>query len=166
MPIFCNFVGMKRHDYKISYEEHAPAELDELHAALCAEAMKATRGSYAPYSDFRVGAALRLLDGTLVKGANQENAAFPSGTCAERSAVFAAGANRPDTPITHLAIAARKGDGPFQDRPISPCGACRQALLEYERKQGSPIEVTLYGTEAVYVFPSVASLLPFSFTEF
>jgi len=142
-----------------------PTELDPLRASLVAEARKATDASYAPYSHFRVGAALRLDDGTVIRGANQENAAFSSGTCAERSACFAAGASHPGSKITHIAIAARK-DEAFQVHPISPCGACRQALLEFEHTQGTPIEVILYGAGQVYILPSIASLLPLCFTEF
>ena len=140
-------------------------ELTPEQAQLVQEARRATEGSYAPYSIFHVGAAIRLEDGTIIRGANQENAAFSSGTCAERSACFAAGANYPGKRMTHIAIAAEKG-GAFQHLPISPCGACRQALLEYEQLQKSPIQVILYGAEAIYILPSIASLLPLCFTEF
>ena len=140
-------------------------ELPEADRRLIDAAREATRGSYAPYSHFHVGAAIQLSDGTVVRGANQENAAFSSGTCAERSACFAAGAGHKDVAMTAIAIAAETG-GRFQPKPISPCGACRQALLEYETKQGSPMRVLLYGTDEVYELPSVASLLPFCFTEF
>lgn len=156
---------MQKIDVTIPVESWLPSELSPLRASLVEQAREATRGSYAPYSHFHVGAAIRLASGTVVLGANQENAAFSSGTCAERSAVFAAGANHKGETITHIAIAAEKG-GAFQRLPISPCGACRQALLEYEQKQGSPIEVILYGAEAVYILPSVASTLPLCFTEF
>lgn len=128
-------------------------------------AKKATEGAHAPYSNFHVGAALLLDDGTIVTGANQENAAFSSGTCAERSAIFWAGANHPGEKIIALAIAAEKG-GAFQDTPISPCGACRQALLEYENNQASPIRLLLYGQDEVLILPSIASTLPLCFTEF
>ena len=104
--------------------------------------------------------------GTAVTGANQENAAFSSGTCGERSACFAAGAHFPGMAMRAIAIAARTDNGLFQAKPISPCGACRQALLEYEHKQGSPMRVLLYGTETCYILPSVASLLPVCFTDF
>jgi len=149
----------------IPVQVFAPGELDAERARLVDEAREATAGSYAPYSHFHVGAAIQLADGTVVRGANQENAAFSSGTCAERSACFAVGANHKGVKIKRLAVAARKDDE-FQRNPISPCGACRQALLEYEALQKDPIEVLLYGAECTYVFPSVASLLPLCFTDF
>ncbi len=139
----------------------------------CAKEM--TRNAYAPYSHFHVGAAIELADGRVVLGANQENAASPSGTCAERSACFQAGAIAPGVPFQKIAIAAwtelRKPEGLdyeeyFQDSPISPCGACRQALLEYETMGKAPVEVILYGRKRCYIFPSIASLLPYCFTEF
>lgn len=139
-------------------------ELDPERRALVEKAKEATRGSYAPYSGFNVGAAISLADGTTVCGANQENAAFSDGTCAERSALFYAGANHPGVPLKRIAVAAAKEEV-FQAKPISPCGSCRQALLEYENLYGN-IEVILYGTETVYILPSVASLLPLCFTEF
>lgn len=133
-----------------------------------------TRNSYVPYSRFHVGAAILLADGTVVTGANQENAAYPSGTCAERSACFYAAANHPGVPFRKIAVAAwtrlhHDSSTPdadcFQADPISPCGACRQALLEYEHLHG-PVEVILYGADRTYILPSVASLLPLCFTDF
>lgn len=150
---------------------------DELSAAdreLVEAAKAATSRSYAPYSKFHVGAAIRMADGSIVAGSNQENAAYPSGTCAERTAAYYASAAYPGLPMKKIAIAAWTRDGRpgglpddeyFQALPISPCGACRQALLEYETLYG-PMEVILYGREKIYVFPSIKSLLPFSFTEF
>lgn len=140
-------------------------ELDASDRALVDAARSATEGSYAPYSHFHVGAAILLSDGTIVQGANQENAAFSSGTCAERSALFYAASAHPATPMRKIAIAARTADGAFQALPISPCGACRQALLEYEHLYGD-MEVILYGADKIYRLPSVGSLLPLSFTEF
>lgn len=150
-------------------------ELSEVDRALVDTAKEMTRNSYAPYSRFHVGAAILLADGRIVAGANQENAASPSGTCAERSACFQAGAIAPGVAFEKIAVAAwtmlRKPEGLayshyFQSSPISPCGACRQALLEYEVRGGKPVEVILYGRERCYIFPSIASLLPYSFTEF
>ena len=147
-----------------------PAEDRELVEA----ARTATRRSYAPYSKFHVGAAIRMADGSIVAGSNQENAAYPSGTCAERTAAYYASASHPDMAMKKIAIAAwtklkapegLAWEGYFQKDPISPCGACRQALLEYEMKYGE-IEVILFGSEKTYIFPSIASLLPFSFTHF
>ena len=156
---------MKKIDITIPVLSVAPSELPAPEQALIEEAKQACDYAYAPYSHFHVGAALLLDDGTVVRGANQENAAFSSGICAERSACFNAGANHKGKRITHIAIAARKGDA-FQRLPISPCGACRQALLEFEQVQNSPVKVLLYGSEATYVLPSVASTLPLCFTEF
>lgn len=150
-------------------------ELDDADRRLVEEARRATRRSYAPYSRFHVGAALLMGNGEIISGANQENAAFSSGTCAERSACFYAGANFPGVAIEKIAIAAwtrlGKDDGTpfddcFQHKPISPCGNCRQALMEYENKQGKPIEVLLYGTEGVYRVGSIKDLLPLTFTDF
>lgn len=149
--------------------EELPAEYQDL-----VEAAKASTGrAHAPYSKFHVGAAIRLENGETVCGANQENAAFSSGTCAERSACFYAASQYPGVPFRQIAIAAyseadlNPGSSlpRFQKKPISPCGSCRQALLEYEAMHGD-IEVILYGEEAVYVLPSIKSLLPLCFTEF
>lgn len=129
-------------------------------------AREATSRSYAPYSHFYVGAAIRLDDGTVITGANQENVAFPSGTCAERTACYYAHASHPTTPFTAIAITARQSDGTFVGTPLAPCGACRQALLEYEMLSGHPVKVMLVGREEIYILPSVESLLPFAFTEF
>lgn len=142
-------------------------DYDELPASdreLVDVAKDMTSASYAPYSKFHVGAAIRMAGGAIVRGSNQENAAYPSGTCAERTACYQASALYPGEAMSKIAIAAGTG-GEFQRRPISPCGACRQALLEYETLYG-PIEVILYGADEVYVLPSVASLLPFCFSEF
>lgn len=165
---------MKERKFDIIIKEYAFDELTAEDRELVEAAKESTRNAYAPYSRFHVGAAIRMETGEIVCGANQENAAFSSGTCAERSACFYAGANHPGVKMVKIAIAAwSKADGPedatfeecFQARPISPCGSCRQSLLEYEKLFG-PMEVILYGREVVYVFPSVASLLPFCFTEF
>lgn len=110
-------------------------------------AIKATEHSYSPYSHFAVGAALLLENGNEVMGANQENAAYPSGLCAERSAIFAAQSQWPDQAITTLAIAARTGGGLVRE-PIVPCGACRQVILEIEARYKRPVRILLHGTEA------------------
>ena len=150
-------------------------ELSMSDRALVDMACSMTRSSYAPYSEFHVGAAIELENGVIVSGSNQENAASPSGTCAERTACYQAGALYPGVRFKKIAIAAwthrgkREGmayENYFQESPISPCGACRQALLEYEVRGGTSVEVILYGRERCYIFPSVASLLPYCFTEF
>lgn len=142
-------------------------QLDELSAEdqeLVQAAIKATDNSYSPYSNFRVGAAIRLADGSIVLGANQENAAFPSGLCAERTAIFAAQAQRPDQAILCLAIAARSAEGLLSE-PVTPCGSCRQVMTEIEDRYKRPMRVLLYGTNGVYVMDSVKDLMPLSFVS-
>ncbi len=147
-------------EYQSALLEELPQEEQELIAA----AIKATDNSYANYSHFHVGAALRLADNSIVIGANQENAAFPSGLCAERSAIFAAQSQKPDHAITTLAIAARNEKG-LLSQPITPCGACRQVILEIEDRYQRPVRILLYGQQAVYCFQSVHDLMPFSFID-
>lgn len=142
-------------------------QLDELTDAdreLIDHAMKATDNAYAEYSHFYVGAALRLANGRIVIGANQENAAFPSGLCAERTAVFSAQANFPDQSIETLALVARNDNG-LIDNPVTPCGACRQVLLGVEERYGRPMRILMYGKSGVYIVGSVKDLLPLSFVD-
>lgn len=165
---------MKELKITIPVKEYMYDELSDEYRILVDAAKEATRTSYSPYSKFRVGAAILMENGDIVKGSNQENVAYPSGTCAERTTAFYAAASHPDMAMLKIAIAAwtdanmpenMPWEEYFQNNPISPCGACRQALLEYEAKYGD-IEVILYGKEKIFIFPSVASLLPFCFTEF
>lgn len=128
-------------------------------------ARKATRTSYAPYSHFSVGAALRLNNGVIVSGSNQENAAFSAGTCAERCALFYAQATYPEARLKAIAVAARGTDGQYLPHPISPCGVCRQALMEARTLAGAPIRTLLYGDSGIYILDDVADLLPFAFSE-
>lgn len=126
-------------------------------------AEKARENAYAPYSNFRVGAALLLDNGEVVTGNNQENAAYPSGLCAERVAVFFAGSQFPNTKILQLAITARS-EKQTLNIPIPPCGACRQSIAEYEIKQNQPIEIYFMGeTGQVYKADSIKVLLPLLF---
>ena len=141
---------------------YALEELSSEDCALVEKACQATSTSYSPYSHFQVGAALRLADGRIFLGSNQENAAFPSGLCAERTAFFAASANAPDVAPVAIAIAAQTR-GKFLSKPITPCGQCRQALLEAETRFHQPIRIMLYGTEGVYVVESMHALLPLNF---
>ena len=139
--------------------------LDELNAEqreLIAIAKEQTENSYCPYSKFHVGAAAKLDNGVIIRGANQENAAYPSGICAERSALFAAGANYPTVPVSTLCIACYT-EGHFTDIPGAPCGACRQVMLETEHRYGKPMQIILYGEKEIYVFDSAADLLPVGF---
>lgn len=140
-------------------------QFDELNSAdrdLIQAAMDATARSYAPYSRFSVGAAALLNNGTVVTGTNQENAAYPSGLCAERTTLFYANSRYPDQPVDTLAIAART-EKDFIDTPIPPCGACRQVILETEKRYGQPIRILLYGKECIYEIESIGDLLPLSF---
>ena len=123
-----------------------------------------TQDAYCPYSHYHVGAAALLADGQVLTGANQENAAYPSGLCAERTTLFAANANNPHTPVEALAIACYT-NGRFTDDPASPCGACRQVMLETEHRFSQPMKVVLYGERECYVFDSAADLLPVCFTS-
>jgi len=137
-------------------------ELTEEEQKLIELAKKATDNSYSPYSHFRVGAALRLDDGTEIIGANQENAAFPVTLCAERTAIFAAQAQYPEHSVKQLAIAARNDDG-FTPAPTAPCGSCRQVILEVENRYKQPIRLYLYGSEVIYVIDSIKDILPLNF---
>lgn len=141
-------------------------ELDETDRTLVDTAREATFRSYAPYSHFCVGAAILLDNGEIIPGSNQENVAYPSGTCAERSACFYAHARYPEARFRAIAIAARDTAGEFVANPVAPCGACRQSLLEYEMLAGENVRVILVGSEEIYILPSVKSLLPLAFTEF
>lgn len=138
-------------------------ELEEDARQLVLQARQATYLSYAPYSNFYVGAAVRVANGAVIMGSNQENVAFPSGICAERCAMFYANSAYPDVAPVSIAIAARGRDGKFTAHPISPCGACRQVLLEAQIRYGKPLEILLSGMEEVYVLKGVGALLPFQF---
>ena len=140
--------------------------VDELSAEdgeLMSRAREARNGAYAPYSGFHVGAAVLLASGEVVSGNTQENASFPSGLCAERVAVFYAGATHPGIRILSIAISA-SGRVRELSVPAAPCGNCRQAILEYEQQQGYPIRILMQGAQGkIYECPSVASLLPLGF---
>ncbi len=157
---------MKQKDIICPISVYSFDELPEHDRMLVELAREATSRSYAPYSKFHVGAAIELDNGETITGANQENAAFPSGTCAERSACFYAHARFPEAKFKTIAIAARGTDGRFTLEPTAPCGSCRQALLEYETLAGHDVRVILAGESLVYVIPSVKSLLPLAFAEF
>ena len=141
-------------------------ELTENELNLIEVAKEATSQAYAPYSKFHVGAAIALSNGEIVTGANQENVAYPSGMCAERVACYYAHAQYPEAKFEAIAIAAQGVDGAEVALPVSPCGSCRQAMLEYEKLAEGNIKVILVGAEDIYVVPSVKSLLPLAFTEF
>ena len=154
---------MTNKEIKIAYQEFQ--SLDELEAKdkeLAQAAVEATELAYAPYSKFNVGAAVLFEDGVIIKGSNQENAAYPSGLCAERTALFYASASRPDKAMTAIAIAAAQ-NGNLCETPATPCGACRQVMAQYQLKSGLPMMVLLVGAHKIWKFEKVDDLLPLIF---
>ena len=140
-------------------------QLPENIQSLMQQAIEIRKKAYAPYSHFRVGAAIALDNGKIVLGSNQENAAYPSGLCAERVAIYQAGAIYPDAKIVAIAISAASDSNPTLT-PIPPCGSCRQSVAEYEFKQDAPIEIYFMGeTGEVYKSNSINNLLPLSFNS-
>ena len=132
---------------------------------LMQEAIAVRKNAYAPYSKFNVGAAILLDNGEISVGSNQENAAYPSGLCAERVAIFHAGAVYPHAKIVKIAITAGSTTA-ITTKPIPPCGACRQSIFEYEFRQEVPIEIYFMGeTGEVYKSDSIQNLLPLSFDK-
>lgn len=149
-------------DYQVfdSALELSPADRE-----LLDKAKGAISGSYAPYSRYHVGAAVRLATGMIFTGSNQENMSFPAGLCAERVAVFAAASGFPDVPVAAIAISAKSDIFDVSD-PVPPCGMCRQAIAEYEMKFNNKIRIILGGeTGKVYIFPGMGTLLPLAFKE-
>ena len=157
---------MKEVELKTVIQECQMDELSTEDRQLVEQAIEATRRSYAPYSHFHVGAAVRLENGEIVIGCNQENAAYPSGLCAERTALFAAGALYPDVPVRVLAVAARGTDGEMTEEPTGPCGSCRQVIIESETRAKHPIRILLYGRRCVYIIDGIRQLMPLTFSEF
>ena len=154
---------MTNKEIKIAYMEYeSPDHLDPDDRELAQAAIDATAQSYAPYSKFNVGAAVLFEDGVIVKGSNQENAAYPSGMCAERTALFYASASRPDKAMTAIAIAAGQ-NGKLCDTPATPCGACRQVMAQYQTKSGRPMRVLLIGAHKIWKFDRIDDLLPLIF---
>lgn len=141
-----------------------PEELSADDQRLVQKAIQATRRSYAHYSHFQVGACVRLKNGVEILGANQENAVYPVGLCAERTAIFAAQVAWPEQPIDAIAIAARNEKG-LTAVPTAPCGSCRQVMVEVEQRYGQPMRILLYGTTGVCVIEGVKVLLPLTFDE-
>ena len=154
---------MTSKEIKIAYQEFDSIdELDAKDRELAQAAVEATAQAYAPYSKFNVGAAVLFKDGVIVKGANQENAAYPSGLCAERTALFYASASRPDKAMVAIAIAAGQ-NGQLCEMPATPCGACRQVMAQYQLKSGLPMRVLLVGAHKIWRFEKVDDLLPLIF---
>ncbi len=153
--------------FKIETELYRINSLDELSVEerdLVLKSKEIVKNAYAPYSEFRVGAAALLANGKVITGTNQENAAYPSGMCAERVAVFYANSQYPDIPVNTVAISAYyKGD--YIDLPIPPCGSCRQALLESEMRFQQPIRLLLISKHSIILAKSIKSLLPLNFDD-
>ena len=141
---------MTSKEIRIVYNEYE--SIDQLSPGdreLAQAAIEATKSSYAPYSHFNVGASVRLDNGTIIKGSNQENAAYPSGLCAERTAMFYASATYPESAMTDIAITASQG-GVLCDNPATPCGACRQVMAQYQTKGGKPMSILLVGGKKIW----------------
>lgn len=154
---------MTSKEIRIAYSEYESVEqMEQQERELVEAAIDAIQGSYAPYSKFNVGAAVRLDNGEIIQGANQENAAYPSGICAERTAMFYASAKYPENAITAIAIGASQ-QGVLCSNPVSPCGACRQVMAEYQTKGGQPMTIFLIGSEKIWKFEKVNDLLPLIF---
>ncbi|MBK7310532.1 MAG: cytidine deaminase [Sphingobacteriaceae bacterium] len=153
---------MKKVDLSFDvYQSESDLEAND--QLLLNKAKEIAKSAHAPYSNFKVGAALLLENGTIVTGNNQENAAYPSGTCAERTAVFYASAQYPTSKIKAIAVIT---DNVNQLEPVTPCGSCRQALAEYEIKFREPIRVIMGSASGkVYIAKSVESLLPLMFNQ-
>jgi cytidine deaminase len=158
-------ISMQVKEHSFSFEVYDSVEdLAEEDAFLLNMARTATADAYAPYSHFRVGAAARLQNGAVITGTNQENASFPAGICAERTLLSAAASLYPGVSINTLAVSYHNENGP-SDRPISPCGICRQSLQEFEQRTGSPVRLVLGGQEGkIFVIPRASLLLPLAFT--
>lgn len=137
-------------------------ELDIADRELFKIATLASESSYSPYSSFQVGAAVRLANGEIISGSNQENAAYPSGQCAERVALFFAGAKFPEVPVDAIAIFARSSEFKL-DKPVTPCGSCRQVMAEYENRHGRKIRVIMGNSNHVQIVNGIESLLPLMF---
>ena len=157
--------AMTNQEIHIVYQEYnSIEELNPEDRELAAEAIKAMEGAYAPYSHFHVGAAVRMSNGQIVRGANQENAAFPSGLCAERTAMFAAGARYPDKDMLSIALAGGVM-GRLGAQPATPCGACRQVMAQYQAKSGKPMSVIMISADKVWKFEKVDDILPLIFNS-
>ena len=154
---------MTSKEIRIVYNEYESLDQLELRdRELAQAAIEATKGSYAPYSNFNVGAAVRLDNGQIVKGSNQENAAYPSGICAERTVLFYAGASRPEKAVSCIAIAASQ-EGNLCNSPVTPCGACRQVMAQTQLRGGIPMNIILVGANKIWRFEKIEDLLPFTF---
>lgn len=155
---------MKKAELKISFEEYADrSELNTEDHSLLMSAIESVDKAYAPYSQYYVGAALKLKNGEVIQGNNQENVAYPSGLCAERVAIFYASSKYPEMEVESIAITAKARNFKIKE-VVAPCGACRQVLAEYEMKQDKPIRIILQGDGGkVIIFKSIEDILPLMF---
>lgn len=154
---------MTKKEINISFSEYASvSEMLPSDQILVSEAIAAMDGAYAPYSHFHVGAAVRMSNGQIVRGANQENAAFGSTMCAERTAMFAAAAKYPDKDMESLALVGGV-HGRITDTPATPCGNCRQTMAQYQTKAGKPMSVIMVGKSRIWKFDRVDDILPLIF---
>lgn len=150
-------------EYKTIIQEYtSEEELNSEDQKLIESAKKVTQKAYAPYSNFKVGASVLLANGEVFSGSNQENAAYPSGLCAERVALFYANSKFPDVAVKSIAICAENANG-FMEQPIPPCGSCRQVILESENRFKNEIKVILIGTKLIQIIENSKQLLPLYF---
>ncbi len=157
---------MERKELKIEYTQFENInELPQTDKKLLQAAIDATAGSYSPYSNFSVGAALLMDNGEIISAANQENAAYPSGMCAERSALFYAHSKYPEDAVLALAVVACH-NGEITPQLTYPCGACRQVLSETQSRSGKPVKIIVGSASKILVFDSVSVLLPFAFDNY
>ena len=162
--ILSEYLTMKKNTFSFDFLELDSAEeLTPGDRLLFEHARKAVGTSYAPYSRYHVGAAVRLANGEIISGSNQENISFPAGLCAERVAIYAAASRFPDVAIESIAVTA-KAELFAVHEPVPPCGMCRQSIMEFEQKHGQPIRIILGGEQGkVLVIKSMQNLLPFAF---
>lgn len=157
---------MERKELKIEYTQFENInELSQSDKELLQAAIDATSGSYSPYSNFCVGAALLMDNGEIISAANQENAAYPSGMCAERSALFYAHSKYPSSAVVALAVVASH-NGELTPQLTYPCGACRQVLSETQSRSGKPVKIIVGSASRVLLFDSVSALMPFAFDNY
>lgn len=154
----------KKNITTVTYEYNSVAELSKEEQILIQESKDVVKNAYAPYSKFQVGAAVLLENGEIITGTNQENAAYPSGLCAERVAVFYANSKFPDIPVKAIAVTAFTNNN-FVKTPIPPCGSCRQVLVETETRFQKPIKIYLVSESKITVINDAKDLLPLNFDE-
>ena len=154
----------KREIKSVLIDYNSLAELDKKYQELIQKAKEAAKTAYAPYSEFNVGAAVLLENGEIIQGNNQENAAYPSGLCAERVAIFYANSKYPNVAIKAIAVTANTEKG-FIKEPIPPCGSCLQVMLESEKRSDNSIQVLLYGQDKITVADSIKQFLPVNFNK-